>query len=59
MTKAANGGGANLNLFANLTNATNTTNLGSPSGVLTSPFFGKSTSASNPREIEVGARFQF
>jgi hypothetical protein len=50
---------SNLNVFANMTNAFNTVNLGTPSGVLTSPFFGKSTSASNPREIEVGMRFQF
>jgi hypothetical protein len=48
-----------LNVFANMSNAFNTVNLGTPSGVMTSPFFGKSTSASNPREIEVGMRFQF
>jgi hypothetical protein len=59
VTMSQNGGGANLNVFANVTNTLNTTNLGAPSGVLTSPFFGKSTYASNPREIEVGARFQF
>jgi outer membrane receptor protein involved in Fe transport len=59
MTHTQNGGGANLNVFANMTNALNKTNLGTPSGVITSPFFGKSTYASNPREIEVGARFQF
>jgi hypothetical protein len=52
-------GSSNLNLFANMSNAFNTVNPGTPSGVLTSPFFGKSTSASNPREIEVGTRFQF
>ncbi len=57
--KSANGTGPNLNVFANMTNALNTTNFGTPSGVLTSPFFGKSTFANNPREIEVGARFQF
>jgi hypothetical protein len=50
---------SNLNVFANMSNAFNTVNLGTPSGVMTSPFFGKSTSASNPREIEVGMRFQF
>jgi hypothetical protein len=54
-----NGDARNLNMFANMTNAFNTVNLGTPSGLLTSPFFGKSTSASNPREIEVGMRFQF
>jgi hypothetical protein len=50
---------SNLSMFANMTNAFNNVNRGTPSGVLTSPFFGKSTSASNPREIEVGTRFQF
>jgi hypothetical protein len=53
------GDASNLNVFANINNAFNTVNPGTPSGVLTSPFFGKSTSASNPREIEVGTRFQF
>jgi len=52
-------GASNLNVFANMNNAFNTVNLGTPSGVMTSPFFGKSTNASNPREIEVGMRFQF
>jgi len=42
-----------------MSNAFNTVNLGTPSGVMTSPFFGKSTSAANPHEIEVGIRFQF
>jgi hypothetical protein len=49
----------NMNLFANMTNAFNRTNYGLPSGVMTSPNFGKSTSARDPREIEVGVRFQF
>ena len=56
------GGGvsrANVNVFINMTNAFNRTNLGQPSGVMTSPNFGKSTSAENPREIEAGLRFQF
>lgn len=53
------GSGANLNVFANMTNAFNRTNLGPPSGVRTSPNFGRSTSALNPREIEAGLRFQF
>jgi hypothetical protein len=57
---AANGGSrTNLNMFANMTNAFNRTNLGVPSGVMTSPNFGRSTSAVNPREIEAGLRFQF
>jgi hypothetical protein len=53
------GGGANLNVFANASNLFNWVHLGRPSGVLTSPSFGRSTSAQNPREIEVGLRFQF
>jgi hypothetical protein len=54
-----NGGGPQANVFANLNNALNMTHPGTPSGVMTSPFFGKSTSASSPRVIEVGMRFQF
>jgi hypothetical protein len=42
-----------------MTNAFNWTNLNNPSGVMTSPNFGKSTSAESPREIEAGVRFQF
>jgi hypothetical protein len=49
----------NVNLFANVTNAFNWVHYGLPSGVLTSPNFGKSTSATDPREIEIGLRFQF
>jgi TonB dependent receptor-like, beta-barrel len=49
----------NVNLFANMTNAFNRTNYGTPSGVLTSSNFGKSYNARNPREIQVGIRFQF
>jgi hypothetical protein len=49
----------NANVFANITNAFNHTNLGDPSGVMTSPNFGKSTSAQDPRQIQVGIRFQF
>jgi hypothetical protein len=60
---SSNGGGTgtrtNLNVFANMTNAFNRTNLGRPSGVMTSPNFGRSTSALDPRQIEVGMRFQF
>ena len=51
--------GANVNLFANVTNVLNHVHYGTPSGVLTSPNFGRPTSASDPREIEVGVRFQF
>jgi hypothetical protein len=50
---------SSLSVFANASNAVNTVKLGTPSGVMTSPFFGKSTSDSNPREIEIGMRIQF
>ena len=49
----------NLNVFANMTNAFNHVNYGLPSGVMTSPNFGRSTNGGEPREIEVGLRFQF
>ncbi len=49
----------NVNVFANLINAFNWVHFGVPSGVLTSPNFGKSTSAAQPREVEIGLRFQF
>jgi hypothetical protein len=52
-------GASNLNVFANMSNAFNIVNHGTPNGVITSKFFGQSTSASNPREIEVGMRYQF
>ena len=51
--------GPQVNVFANFNNAFNMTHLGTPSGVLTSPFFGRSFSAQQPREIEAGLRFQF
>jgi len=53
------GGDQNVNVFANMINAFNHLNPGRPSGVLTSPNFGRSTSAQNPREIELGLRYQF
>jgi hypothetical protein len=53
------GSGPNINAFANVTNALNHIHYGTPSGVLTSPNFGRSTSATDPREIEAGIRFQF
>ena len=49
----------NVNLFANITNGFNWVHYGLPSGVLSSPNFGKSTSATDPRDIEIGVRFQF
>jgi hypothetical protein len=51
--------GTNVNVFVNLTNAFNRVHYGTPSGVLTSPNFRRSTSADDPREIEIGLRFQF
>ena len=53
------GGGAQLSVFLNANNALNMTNPGTPSGVMTSPFFGQSFNGSAPREIEAGMRFQF
>jgi hypothetical protein len=50
---------ANMNLYANMNNAFNRTNFGTPTGVMSSPSFGKPNSARNAREIEVGLRFQF
>jgi hypothetical protein len=57
--RAGSGSGTNLNVFVNMTNAFNRVHYGTPSGVMTSPNFGRSTSASDPREIEVGFRYQF
>lgn len=51
--------GTNVNVFANMTNAFNHVHYGTPSGVMTSPNFRRITSASEPREIEIGIRFQF
>jgi hypothetical protein len=62
---ANSGGGAagaqsNINFFANMTNAFNRTNYGTPSGVKSSPeSFGKSFNARPAREIQVGLRYQF
>lgn len=49
----------NVNLFVNVTNVFNWVHYGLPSGVMTSPNFGRSTSATDPRDIELGVRFQF
>jgi TonB dependent receptor-like, beta-barrel len=48
-----------MNVFANVNNALNKPHLGLPSGVLTSPFFGKSYNATSPRTMQVGVRYQF
>ena len=55
----AGGTRTNLNVFANMTNAFNNVNFSLPSGVMTSSNFGLSTSAQDPRLIEIGLRFQF
>ncbi len=49
----------NANFYANITNAFNRPNYGMPSGTMTSPNFRRSTTAANPREIEIGVRYQF
>lgn len=49
----------NLNVFANLTNALNRVHLNTPSGVMTSRNFGRITGATNPRQVQVGMRFQY
>ncbi len=54
------GSGPQMNVFANLFNAFNMTHPGTPSGVMTSPFFMKSyNSSGNSRTLQVGMRFQF
>ena len=58
-TGGTNATRTNLNVFANITNAFNNVNFNPPSGVMTSPNFGLSTSARDPRLIEIGLRFQF
>jgi len=40
-------------------NAFNHRNFNNPSGVMTSPFFGQSTTAQAPRMVELGVRFNF
>ena len=48
-----------LEFYAQAFNLLNHANLGSFSGVMTSPFFGQATSALPPRRFEVGTRFNF
>jgi len=52
-------GGANVNVYANMNNAFNRTNLGTPIGNLSSSRFGQYVSAFSPREITAGMRFSF
>ena len=54
-----NAGRKNVNFYANISNAFNRPNYGQPVGTMTSPNFMRSTTAANPREIEIGARYQF
>ena len=48
-----------LEFYAQAFNLLNHANLGTFSGVQTSPFFGRATSAQSPRRMEVGMRFNF
>ena len=57
--RRARGAGAQINVFANISNALNRVNFQNVSGALTSRRFGQPTSAGDPREIEIGVRFQF
>ena len=57
--RGAGGAGAQVNVFANISNVLNRANLDNVSGALTSTRFGQPTSANDPRQIEVGMRFQF
>jgi hypothetical protein len=54
-----NNGRVNLELFAQVSNLTNTVNYRSYSGVLTSRFFGQALSSAEPRRIELGMRVGF
>jgi hypothetical protein len=53
------GGGTTATFYVNVQNALNHRNFNNPSGVLTSPFFGQSTTAQSPRTVELGVRFNF
>ena len=55
----AGGAGTQVNVFANITNVFNRTNIDRVSSTLTSSRFGQPTRADDPRELEVGLRFQF
>ena len=49
----------NINLFANITNQFNQVHYNNPASAMSSDTFGKYTSASDPRQVEVGLRLQF
>ena len=57
--RRARGAGAQVNVFANISNVLNRVNFERVSGALTSTRFGQPTRAGDPREIEIGVRFQF
>lgn len=48
-----------LEFYAQAFNVLNHANLGTFSGVMTSPFFGQATSAQSPRRMELGLRVNF
>ena len=48
-----------VELYVQAFNTLNRLNALNFSGVLTSPFFGRPTSAAPPRRVEVGARMNF
>ncbi len=52
-------GGTTATFFVQVQNVMNHRNFNNPSGVMTSPFFGKSTTAQSPRQVELGIRFNF
>jgi hypothetical protein len=53
------GAGTTATFYVNVQNVLNHRNFNNPSGVLTSPFFGQSTTAQAPRMVELGVRFNF
>jgi hypothetical protein len=50
---------ATATFFVNVQNVLNHRNFNNPSGVITSPFFGQSTSAQAARTVELGVRLNF
>jgi hypothetical protein len=54
-----NNNGASVTFQMQVQNLLNHTQLNSYSGTMTSPFFGKASSARNPRQVEVGLRLNF
>jgi hypothetical protein len=54
-----NNNGRSITFNIQVQNLLNNTQLNPYSGTMTSPFFGKASSARNPRQIETGLRFNF